>query len=291
MTAPKTTGGPASAASGTSGTPVTFPEVTDPRAENSPAAFVSHTLLQTQRLLLRWIRDPSTMVQAIVYPALMLLMLWSVLGISITRATGTPSIFGTAPMMTIVGAMFGSIASGLALRQEWASGLLSRFWVLPVHRASGLTSRLLAEAVRIMLTTVLIVAVGFALGFRFDQGILPGLLMMLIPLLLGLGFATMVTALAVASAKLPLVELLSLFATLLLFFNSGFVPTNAYPTWLQTFVENQPMSCAIDAMRGLSLGGPVAEPLIKTVIWSVGAILLFAYPAVRGFRRAAGTPP
>ncbi len=101
---------------------------------------------------------------------------------------------------------------------------------------------------------------------------------MLLPLLFGVSFATMVTALAVNAAKAPLVEILSLLCTLLLFFNSGFVPTGAYPTWLQPFVENQPMSCAIDAMKGLSMGGPVAEPLLKTIAWSVAGLLIFTYP-------------
>ncbi|AII04917.1 MULTISPECIES: ABC transporter permease [Rhodococcus] len=269
---------------------VTFPEVLEPHPENSFAALFSHSLLQTRRLLLRWARDPYTMLQAIVYPSLMLLMFWAVLGISITKATGVNSVYGTVPMITLVGAMFGSIAGGLSLKKEWADGLLSRFWVLPVHRASGLLSRLMAESVRIVLTTVLIIAVGFAIGFRFDQGILAGIALMLLPLLFGVSFATMVTALAVNAAKAPLVELLSLLCTLLLFFNSGFVPTGAYPTWLQPFVENQPMSCAIDAMKGLSMGGPVAEPLLKTVAWSLAGLLIFTYPAVRGYRRAAGNP-
>jgi ABC-2 type transport system permease protein len=186
--------------------------------------------------------------------------------------------------------MFGSIASGMGLKEEWRKGLLARFWILPMHRAAGITSRLLAESVRILVTTVLLVGVGFLLGFRFTQGPLAGLGMLLVPLLMGVGFATLVTALAVSSAKLPLVELLSLVCTLLMFFNSGFVPTMAYPVWLQGFVENQPMSTAIDAMRGLSLGGPVAEPLIKTALWSLAAIGIFGWPAVRGYRRAAGNP-
>ncbi|NLU81719.1 ABC transporter permease [Rhodococcus sp. HNM0569] len=269
---------------------MTFPHTVHRFDESSPRALVAHSALQTGRLLLRWARDPFTMLQAIVYPAFMLVMLWAVLGISITQATGVDSVYGTTALITLVGAMFGSLASGLTLRREWADGLLARFWVLPVHRWSGLLSRLTAELVRIAITTVLIVAVGFALGFRFDQGLVAGIAMMCVPLMLGLGFATMVTALAVLSAKAPLVELLSLFATLLMFFNSGFVPTSAYPGWLQSVVGNQPMSCAVDAMKGLSLGGPVAEPLTKTVLWTLAALVLFAYPAVRGYRRAAGTP-
>ncbi|MFF0818494.1 ABC transporter permease [Rhodococcus sp. NPDC003318] len=271
-------------------TEITFHETTEVYPENSRAALAGHSLLQTQRLLRRWTRDPFTMLQAIVYPAIMLIMFNAVLGISVTRATGVNSVYGYAPMIMLVGAMFGSIASGIGLKTEWREGLLSRFWILPVHRASGLVSRLMAESVRIMLTSVLILLVGVALGFRFNQGVLAGIGMLFVPLLLGVGFATMVTALAVTSAKIPLVELLSLVCTLLMFFNSGFVPTAAYPTWLQGFVENQPMSTAIDAMKGLTLGGPVAEPLIKTALWSIGAIAVFALPAVRGYRKAAGTP-
>lgn len=271
-------------------TEVTFHETTEVHAENSRAALATHSLLQTQRLLRRWARDPFTMLQAIVYPAIMLVMFNAVLGISVTRATGINSVYGYAPMICLVGAMFGSIASGIGLKTEWRKGLLSRFWILPVHRASGLVSRLMAESVRIMLTTVLILLVGVALGFRFNQGLLAAIALLFVPLLMGLGFATMVTALAVTSAKIPLVELLSLVCTLLMFFNSGFVPTQAYPTWLQGFVENQPMSTAIDAMKGLSLGGPVAEPLIKTALWSIGAVAVFTWPAIRGYRKAAGTP-
>ncbi|NLE80894.1 MAG: ABC transporter permease [Rhodococcus sp.] len=270
---------------------LTFPPATETNSEKSARALVAHSLLQTGRLLLRWTRDPFTMLQAVIYPALMLVMFWIVLGVTITEGTNVEAIYGQVAMITLVGAMFGSIASGLSLKKEWADGLLSRFWVLPVHRASGLVSRLLAEGVRILVTTVLIVAVGFALGFRFDQGLLPGLLMLLLPLLFGMAFATLVTALAVNAAKAPLVELLSLLCTLMMFFNSGFVPTMAYPKWLQPVVENQPMSCVIEAMRGLSAGGPVAEPLVKTFIWCGAALLIFTYPAIRGYRRAAGTPP
>ncbi|MFE3289902.1 ABC transporter permease [Rhodococcus sp. NPDC059234] len=267
-----------------------FPVPTEVYPETSRQALFTHTTVQTYRLLLREFHDPFTVLQAIVYPALMLVMFWAVLGISVTKATGINSVYGYVPMISLVGAMFGSIASGMGLKEEWRKGLLARFWILPMHRAAGITSRLLAESVRILITTVLLVGVGFLLGFRFTQGPLAGLGMLLVPLLMGVGFATLVTALAVSSAKLPLVELLSLVCTLLMFFNSGFVPTMAYPVWLQGFVENQPMSTAIDAMRGLSLGGPVAVPLIKTALWSLAAIVIFGWPAIKGYKRAAGNP-
>jgi len=257
------------------------------RPENSFRALWEHSRLQCGRLLLRWARDPATMIQALIYPALTLVMFRIVLGDSITAATGRPSIFGTVPMIVLVGAMFGSVVSAVGLRAERDSGLLGRFYTLPIHRSAGLVGRLMAEIVRVFITSLVIFAAGVAMGFRFTQGPGATVLIFLVPLLFGLGFALMVTVLATIPGRIPLVEIVSILCTLLMFFNSGFVPVMAYPTWLQPVVANQPMSCAIDTMRALAVGGPVAEPFLKTLAWSLGTVVVFVVPAVRGYRRAA----
>lgn len=266
-----------------------FPYPDKALPENSVQALAVHSWIQAKRLLTTWVRDPSTTIQALIYPAFMLLMFRVVLGNSITAATGQPSIFGTVPLIILIGAMFGSIASAVGLKGERASGLLSRFWTLPAHRASGLIGRMIAEAVRVLVTSVIILAVGVALGFRFNQGPLAAFALLTLPIIFGIGFAMMVTALATVAENLPLVEIVSISCTLLMFFNSGFVPVIAYPQWLQPIVAEQPMSVAIDAMKGLSLGGPVAEPVMKTLAWSLGMVAVFVYPAIRGYRRAAAT--
>ncbi|MBY6410489.1 ABC transporter permease [Rhodococcus sp. BP-252] len=266
-----------------------FPEVEHPLPESSPRALWTHSLIQCKRLLIRWSRDPSTMIQAILYPALMLLMFRVVLGNSITLATGQPAVYGQVPLIALIGAMFGSIVSAVGLKGERNSGLLSRFYTLPTHRAAGLLGRMMAEAVRVLVTTIVIVAMGFVLGFRFNNGLLAGIGLILLPIVFGLGFAVMVTFLATAAGDAPLVELVSMLCTLLLFFNSGFVPVAAYPTWLQPVVAAQPMSCAVDAMRALALGGPTLVPVLQTLAWSFGLVAVFLVPAIRGYRRASSS--
>ncbi|RVW04951.1 ABC transporter permease [Rhodococcus spongiicola] len=266
-----------------------FPRPTQPWPESSPRSLWVHSLVQCKRLLMRWSRDPSTMIQALLYPALTLVMFRVVIGNTVTAATGQPAIYGQVPMIILVGAMFGSIVSAIGLRVERKAGLLSRFWTLPIHRAAGLVGRMMAEAVRVFATSVVILGVGFALGFRMTQGILPSILLLVIPIIFGMGFAMMVTALATVSGDAPLVEMVSIACTLLMFFNSGFVPVMAYPTWLQPVVAAQPMSVAVDAMRGLAVGGPILEPVLQTLAWSFGLMAVFVYPAVRGYRYAAAT--
>ncbi|QBS40598.1 ABC transporter permease [Nocardia sp. CS682] len=256
-------------------------------SEVSAASLLQHTMIQTQRLLLRWTRNPITLLETLIIPCLLLIMLETVIGGQIRKFTGESALFGSVPMVTLVGALSGAVAGGVLLGRERDAGLLARFWVLPVHRASGLASRILAEGCRIFAGTLAIILVGYLLGFRFHQGILATLVFLLIPVLFGLAFATVVTAVAVFTAKATLVEAITILTSLMMFFSTGFVPLAAYPQWIQPVVRNQPMSVAVDAMKALALEGPLARPLTLTLLWSLGAILLFAIPATIGYRRAS----
>jgi ABC-2 type transport system permease protein len=255
--------------------------------ETSPASLVRHTVIQTERLLVRWARNPVALLETLIIPCLLLFILNIAVGGQIRRFSGGDGLYGSVPMVAIVGALAGAVPGGVMLGRERDAGLLARFWVLPVHRASGLVSRVLAEGCRILAGTIVVVIVGYLLGFRFHQGILGAAVFVTVPVLFGLAFATMVTAVAVFTAKATLVEGITVLSSLLMFFSTGFVPLVAYPQWIQPVVRNQPMSVAVDAMRALSLGGPLAHPLTVTVIWSLGAIVVFAVPAVLGYRRAS----
>ncbi|MFJ4658021.1 ABC transporter permease [Nocardia sp. NPDC088792] len=265
-----------------------LPEV-KPRSERTIGIWAEQTLIQTKRLLIGWSRDPATAVQALIYPALTLLMFHVVLGDTISSVTGIPAVYGQVPMVMLVAAMSGSVISALGFKAEKATGLLGRFYTMPTHRAAGFTGRLLAEAIRVLVTTLFVLIVGICLGFRFWYGPGGAIGMVLMPVFFGIGFAVLVTALATLSDGVVLVSVVGIISNLLMFFNSGFVPVYAYPRWLQKVVENQPMSTTIDAMRGLAYDGPIFTPLWKTLAWVLGTIVIFAYPAIRGYRRAAET--
>ncbi|MEU7765339.1 ABC transporter permease [Nocardia sp. NPDC049190] len=260
---------------------------THTNSEVSVSALALHTLIQTQRLLLRWVRSPVTLLETLIIPCLLLIMLDTVVGNQIKKFTGESALYGSVPMVALIGALSGAVVGGVLLGRERDTGLLARFWVLPVHRASGLASRILAEGCRIFVGTLAVLLVGYLLGFRFHQGVAATIAFLLVPIVFGLAFATIVTAVAVFTAKATLVEGITILTSLMMFFSTGFVPLAAYPTWIQPVVRNQPMSVAVDAMRALAQGGPVAHLLGLTVAWSVGAVILFAIPATIGYRRAS----
>lgn len=255
--------------------------------ENSPRRLIAHTAVFTGRVLRRWGRDTSTLVESLVMPVVLLVTLDIVLGDNVSQVTGHSALYGSVPLMAMVGAMTGAMVSGIGLMRERTDGVLSRLWVLPVHRAAGLLSRLVADSVRIMITTVVILAVGLALGFRFQQGVWPAVGWLFVPSVLGLAFTAAVITLSLYAASTVVVELTEGIWAVLMFFSTGFVPLDQYPHWIQPVVKHQPVSCAIEAMRGLSLGGPVLTPLIEMLMWAVGILAACAIPLAIGYRRAS----
>ena len=77
-------------------------------SENSPGVLVPQTLVQTKRLLIRWSRDLTTVIETLVVPILLLLTLDTVLGRQISTMTGHDALFGSVPMVAVVATISGS---------------------------------------------------------------------------------------------------------------------------------------------------------------------------------------
>ena len=263
------------------------PEAGRASSENAPRRLLPHTWVLTARILRRWSRDPATVLESLLIPVALLVTLNILLGEGISQVTGHSALHGSVPLVAMVGAMTGATVGGIGLMRERTDGLLSRLWVLPVHRASGLLSRLAADAVRIVITTAVLMCAGLVLGFRFQQGIPEALAWLFVPTAFGVAFSVAVTTLALYSANTIVVEATQIICALLMFFSTGFVPLNQFPRWIQPVVEHQPLSHAIEAMRGLSLGGPVLAPMAAMLLWSAGIVAACAIPMAIGYRKAS----
>ena len=255
--------------------------------ENSPRRLVSHTGVLTARVLRRWSRDTATVFESLIMPAVLLVTLDIVFSDVVSQVTGHSALYNSVPLAVMVGVMTGAMIGGIGLVRERTAGLLSRLWVVPVHRASGLLSRLAADAVRIAVTTAVVLCVGLVLGFRFRQGIPATVAWLFIPIPLGLAFSMAVITVALYAAHTIMVEATETIWALLMFFSVGFVPLEQFPHWLQPVVKHQPVSCAIEVMRGLSLGGPVRAPMVEMLLWAVGIVAACAIPMTIGYRRAS----
>lgn len=250
-------------------------------------SLLTESWLQAGRLLVRWRRDRAVLMGSLLFPVFLLLLYQVVLGEHVRKVTGVDSLYGLVPMCAVLSALFGTLGNAVGITVDRQSGLLSRMWVLPVHRASALTGRLTAEAARALIGTVLITAIGVTMGLRFAHGWATVLVYILIPSIVAVGFTVLVMAVVIGNNGRSIMTWLVGATVTLAFVNPGTTPIGMFPERIRPFVRVQPISPPIEAMRALALGGPLVWPVTMTLLWAIVLLAVFIPLAVRGYRRAA----
>jgi ABC-2 type transport system permease protein len=253
----------------------------------SQGSLLTQSWVQAGRLLLRWRRDQAVLMGSLLLPIFLLFAYQIVLGERVHEVTGVESVYGIVPMCAVLSALFGSLGNSVGITTDRQSRLLSRMWVLPVHRASPLAGWVIAEVVRAFIGTILITAIGLAMGLRFTQGWPAALVFIVIPSIAVTGFTALVMAMAVReNGRTAMTWVLGLTFSMA-FVNPGATPIKLFPDWAQPLIRLQPISPPIETMRSLAHGGPIVAPLVLTLIWAVVLLAVFVPIAVRGYRLAA----
>jgi ABC transporter DrrB family efflux protein len=249
---------------------------------------VLDTLTLTRRSLLVWVRVPAYLVFTVIQPVMFVLLFRYVFGGAIH--VDSPGGYVNYLLPGIIGqtAAFATFGTAIVLAQELKKGVIDRLRSMPIARSAVLTGRLTADTLRMTVTIVIIVGVGYAVGFRFENGVGPAIAMVVLAIVFGVAIACIAawTGLAIGDEEsVQAFGMIWLFP--LTFVSSAFVPIASMPGWLQAFANNQPVTQVIDAMRALALGGPVAADLWRSVAWLAGIFLVFGPLAVRAYRRAS----
>ncbi len=252
---------------------------------------VSDTMTIARRNLLVWMRVPAYIVFTIIQPIMFVLMFRYVFGGAIP-IHGTSYVEFLMPGILGQTAAFACFGTAIALAQELQKGVIDRLRSMPMSRSAVLAGRLVADTARIIVTIVIIVGIGYAVGFRFINGVIPAIGMVLLAIVFALAFCCIAayTGLAIGDEEsVQAFGLIWLFP--LTFVSSAFVPIYTMPGWLQAFANNQPVTYTINAMRALAIGPashqPLGPNLLKSLAWLIGIFVVFVPLSVRAYKRAS----
>jgi ABC-2 type transport system permease protein len=262
---------------------------------NPAMLFLADVWVLLKRAIARIRNEPETLMDVTIMPVIFILMFTYVFG----GAIGLPG--GGSYHEYLIGGMLGmglaQTAPGVAvaLVTDMSTGLMDRFRSLPMSRWAVLIARSIAELLTQMISTVIVVCLGLAIGWRVHTNAGDVALALALVLLFGYAFAWagillgMVLRSPEAAQQLGFVLFLPL-----TFVSSAFVPTQGMPGWLQPVAEWNPMSAIAAACRHL-FGNPnpadmvnawpMQHPELAVVAWSVGMLVVFAPLAVRLYRR------
>jgi ABC transporter DrrB family efflux protein len=239
-----------------------------------------------KRNLLQYLRVPQLLVFSTIQPVIFVLMFRFVFGGSINTGK-IPYVDYLMPGIFLQVVVFGSLATAIGLATDLKSGLMERFHALPMWTPAVLVGRTIADLIRNFFVVILMMVVGFLVGWRIHTtlfSLLPG-----ISLVLLFGFAmSWIFATVGLAVKDPETAQAAAFPVLapLVFASAAFVPVDNMPGWLQPWARNQPVSETVETFRALTIGGATQSLVIKSIMWSVLIIAIFAPIAVRLYRKA-----
>jgi ABC-2 type transport system permease protein len=252
-------------------------------------AFLDSMVL-AKRSILQTLRVPELIVFVAIQPIMFVLLFRYVFGGAI-QVPGGQYVNFLMPGIFVQTVAFGGVTTGIGLAEDMQRGLIDRFRSLPMASSAVLTGRTVADLARNGFTVVIMLIVGFLVGFRPGGSVFEFLLAILI--LMGISFAfswiSAFIGLLVRSVEAAQsAGFIWLFP--LTFASSAFVPVSTMPSWLRAFAEHNPVTVLANSLRGLWHVDPslttadVRWAMIQSLAWIVAILLVFVPLAVVRYR-------
>jgi ABC-2 type transport system permease protein len=188
---------------------------------------------------------------------------------------------GTLVMTVVLVTTF----SGVTLNTGITTGVFDRFRSLPIWRPAPIVGALLGDTGRYLLASTLVLALGLALGFRPGGGVVG--VLAAVALVLGFAFALswVWTTLGLVLRTPSAVNNLSLLVLFPLTLASNiFVDPQTMPGWLQAFIDVNPITHVVTAVRGLLAGTATAGQVGWVLAASAALTAVFAPLTVHLYR-------
>jgi len=254
-------------------------------ARPAPATPLSAALTFGWRGMLKVKHVPEQLLDVTITPVMFLLMFTYLFGGAVAGGTGAYLDY-ILPGILVMSVLFTTVYSGVALNTDLTKGVVDRFRSLPIWRPSPLVGSLLGDSVRYVVSGVVTIGVGLALGFRPEGGFLGMLgalaLVVLFSFALSWVFTTLGLLLRSPSAVMN-AGFMGIFP--LTFLSNVFVEPETLPSVLEAFVDVNPISILADCSRGLMAGNVDGTDLVIVLAVAVVLTAVFAPLTTRLYRR------
>ena len=240
------------------------------------------------RNLRHFVRQPDLLIFSTIQPIMFVLLFTYVFGGAISHSLppGVSYIDYLLPGILIQSVTFRASQTAVGLSEDLKLGVIDRFRSMPMARSAVLIGRTAADLVRNVLIIVLMIIVGYIIGFRFQAGVAQALGCILLVSAFGLALSWIFAfvALTVRGAEAAQTAgFVVLFP--LVFASSVFVPVSTLPSWLQAIAKVSPVTLAANAARSLALVPGTPSSLGGATAWIVGLLAVFIPLSVWRYRR------
>jgi ABC-2 type transport system permease protein/oleandomycin transport system permease protein len=262
------------------------PAVAVPRMSSARMALTDARTM-TWRNLRAMTRVPEVIVFSTIQPIIFVLTFRYVFGGAVSSPKGVEYVDFLMPGIFVQTVAFGAMNTAIGLSEDLAKGLIERFRSLPMARSAVMTGRTIADMVRNLGVVILMILVGFLVGFQIHGSWLAfgGAILLLLAFGFAMSWVFALVALSVRNAEAAQAASFPILA-ILVFASNAFVPVESMPQWLQTYNKVNPVSILVNAVRALCLGVPAGEYVVKAIICIAVILAIFVPLCVNRYRRA-----
>ena len=226
------------------------------------------SLIMAGRSLRLSVRSPEALLTALLLPVMLMVVFVYLFGGAVH--IGTRYVDYVVPGVLLLCAVTGAGTTAVTVCQDMTSGIIDRFRSLDVPGTSVLAGHVTASLLRNVISTALVTAVAFGIGFRPHSSVAGfaaalGVLLLFVAAVswLAAAFGLLVSAPEAANSAMFVLMFFS-------YASSAFVPVWTMPWWLRGFARNQPATPVTETIRGLLLHQPADVRLGAALAWCLG---------------------
>jgi ABC transporter DrrB family efflux protein len=194
--------------------------------------------------------------------------------------------------------IFGSTITGASLAEDLQKGIVDRFRSLPMSASAVLVGRTAADVVNNVVVIVVMSLTGLLVGWRIRTSVWEGLAGILLLLLFAYAISWVMALVGLIVRTPEIVNNASFIVIFpLTFMANTFVPLDNFPSVIKVIAQWNPVSAVTQAARELFgntspqmpplTAWPLQHPVLYTLIWVAGLLVIFVPLTVMQYRRAA----
>jgi ABC-2 type transport system permease protein len=200
------------------------------------------------------------LVWVLMSPIMFVLLFAYVFGGAITPPDGVnyrEFLIGGIFAQTVV---FGATFTGAGLAEDMSKGIIDRFRSLPMSRSAVLVGRTASDVIYNVLSIAIMSLTGLVVGWRIRGSFLDAVVAYGLLLLFAYAFSWVMAYVGLLVPSVEVINNASFMVIMpLTFVSNAFVPLEFFPSFLQRFVEWNPVSAVTQAVREL-FGNAAARP-------------------------------
>ena len=229
------------------------------------------TYYLTGRALREALRQPANEIGNLFIPLFFLAVTTGALERVSSNAFGVTNFLGfQIPVAVLQATASVAGSAGIGFTQDIQKGYFDKLLLTSASRWSIVFGRIGADAVKGMLITAIVVAVGLIFGSGFESGPFGAIVLVLAAGLFTIAYSGVGTAIALRTGSPQAAQAGFLLFFPLIFVAPTFAPKEVFSQWLEVAATINPLTYIIEALRGLVIDGWDGPQLAKGMVAIAG---------------------